>query len=181
MYRQGLGDCFLVTFDVGRDERHMLIDCGTLGAPTTKVKLADVVADIRAVTGDHLHVLVATHEHLDHVSGFRSLRDEFGHMTVDHVWLAWTENPGDPLAKKIVKAKNDLGMALTETARALTSTHASAAAKREGEAVASLLGFFDPDALGASKFAPTVDEAMDFVRTGTGAQTRRTSSGRVVA
>ena len=94
MYRQGLGDCFLVTFDVGRDERHMLIDCGTLGAQTTKVKLAEVVTDIRAVTGDHLHVLVATHEHLDHVSGFRSLRDEFGHMTVDHVWLAWTENRG---------------------------------------------------------------------------------------
>lgn len=177
MYRQGLGDCFLVTFDEGGDERHMLIDCGTLGATTTAVKLAEVVADIRATTGDHLHVLVATHEHLDHVSGFRTLRDEFSEMTVDEVWLAWTENPGDALAKKIVKAKNDLGAALTEAARALTSAQASPAAKRDGDAIASLLGFFDPDALGAGKFAPTVDEAMDFVRTGTGAETRYFNPG----
>ena len=177
MYRQGLGDCFLVTFDEGGEERHMLIDCGTLGATTTAVKLAEVVADIRKITGSHLHVLVATHEHFDHVSGFRSLRSEFSQITVDEVWLAWTENPGDCLAKKIVKAKNDLGAALTEAARALTSAQASPAAKRDGEAVASLLGFFDPDALGASKFAPTVDEAMDFLRTGTGAETRYFNPG----
>lgn len=177
MYRQGLGDCFLVTFDEGGDERHMLIDCGTLGATTTGVKLADVVADIRSTTNDQLDVLVATHEHLDHVSGFRSQRDEFGEMTVKQVWLAWTENPADSLAKKIAKAKNDLGAALTEAARALTSPHASAAAKKDGEAVASLLGFFDPDALGAGKFAPTVDEAMDFVRTGTEARTRYFNPG----
>ena len=43
MYRQGLGDCFLVTFDVGGDEKHMLIDCGTLGATTTGVRIAKVV------------------------------------------------------------------------------------------------------------------------------------------
>ena len=122
-------------------------------------------------------MLVATHEHFDHVSGFRSLRGEFSKITVDEVWLAWTENPGDCLAKKIVKAKNDLGAALTEAARALTSAQASPAAKRDGEAVASLLGFFDPDALGAGKFAPTVDEAMDFVRTGTGAETRYFNPG----
>ena len=54
MYRQGLGDCFLLTFDVGGDEAHMLIDCGTLGAVTTGVTMASVVADIRSTTGDHL-------------------------------------------------------------------------------------------------------------------------------
>jgi hypothetical protein len=177
MYRQGLGDCFLLTFHEGADERHMLIDCGTLGATTTGVAMKDVVADIRATTGDHLHVLVATHEHLDHVSGFRSLREEFSEMTVDHVWLAWTENPGDPLARKIVKARDDLGAALTEAARALTSPQASPVAREEGAAVASLLGFFDPDALGASKFAPTVDEAMEFVRRETGAETRYFNPG----
>ena len=52
MYRQGLGDCFLITFDVGGDEKHMLIDCGTLGATTTGVKLEEVVADIRTTTGE---------------------------------------------------------------------------------------------------------------------------------
>ena len=60
MYRQGLGDCFLVTFDVGGSEKHMLIDCGTLGATTTGVKLAKVVEDIQTTTKKHLHLLIAT-------------------------------------------------------------------------------------------------------------------------
>ena len=177
MYRQGLGDCFLVTFDEGGDERHMLIDCGTLGATTTGATLAGVVKDIRATTNGHLHVLVATHEHLDHVSGFRSQRAQFAGMTVEQVWLAWTENPGDALAKRIVKAKNDLGLALRQAALALGAPHASADAHRDAGAVASLLGFFEPDLLGAGKFAPTVDEAMDFVRTGTGADTKYLDPG----
>jgi hypothetical protein len=177
MYRQGLGDCFLVTFDEGGDERHMLIDCGTLGATTTGATLARVVKDIRATTNDHLHVLVATHEHLDHVSGFRSQRNQFAGMTIDQVWLAWTENPGDELAKRIAKAKNDLGLALRQAALALGAPHASADAHRDADAVTGLLGFFEPDLLGAGKFAPTVDEAMDFVRTGTGADTKYFNPG----
>ncbi len=180
MYRQGLGDCFLVTFDVGGSERHMLIDCGTLGSTTTGVKLAKVVEDIKQTTSGHLHLLIATHEHLDHVSGFRSQEDVFKSMTIDKVWLAWTEDPIDPLAKKIVKYKNDLGAALKQAAAALQSASASAAAKQNGAAIDSILGFFDGDGappVGASKFSPTVDEAMDFVRKGTGAKTRHWKPG----
>ena len=50
MYRQGLGDCFLLTFNPGGNEKHILIDCGTLGATTTGIKLPDVVADIDKTT-----------------------------------------------------------------------------------------------------------------------------------
>jgi hypothetical protein len=179
MYRQGLGDCFLVTFDVGGSEKHMLIDCGTLGASTTGVKLAKVVEDIKTTTGGHIHLLIATHEHLDHVSGFRSQEDAFKQMTIDRVWMAWTENPIDPLAEKIVKYKNDLGAALKQAAAALQSPGASAAAKKNGAAIDSILGFFDDDGapLGASKFAPTVDAAMDFLRKGTGAKTSHKNPG----
>ena len=46
MYRHGLGDCFLLTFGDGAGSRHVLIDCGTLGATTTGVKMKDVVAHI---------------------------------------------------------------------------------------------------------------------------------------
>ena len=38
MYRQGLGDCFLLSFADGDDFKgasHVLVDCGTLGATTT--------------------------------------------------------------------------------------------------------------------------------------------------
>ncbi len=179
MYRQGLGDCFLVTFDVGGNEKHMLIDCGTLGATTTGNKLEKVVADIRTTTNNHLDLLVATHEHLDHVSGFRSQDDVFKKMTIDRVWMAWTEDPIDPLARKIVKYKNDLGAALKQAAAALQSPSSSAAAKRNGEAIDSILGFFDDDGapLGASKFSPTVDQAMDFLRKGTGGTTTHRNPG----
>ena len=48
----------------------------------------------------------------------------------------------------------------------------------EGEAVASLLGFFDAGRRSApASSRPTVDEAMDFVRTGTGAKTRYFNPG----
>ena len=183
MYRQGLGDCFLITFDAGGNEKHMLIDCGTLGATTTKVKLEKVVADIKATTNNHLDLLIATHEHLDHVSGFRSQEAVFKAMTIDHVWMAWTEDPKDPLAKKIVKYKNDLGAALKQASAALKSPSASAAAKKNGEAIDSILGFFDDDGakpIGASKFSPTVDEAMDFIRKGTGAKTEHRLPGEVL-
>src|SRR5262245_44370836 len=71
MFRQGLGDCFLLTLDVGGTERHMLIDCGTLGNKNTTVKIDDVARHIFETIGSgHLDLVVATHEHHDHLSGF---------------------------------------------------------------------------------------------------------------
>ena len=167
MYRQGLGDCFLVTFDVGGDERHVLFDCGTLGATTTGVKLADVVADIRKTTNDHLHLVIATHEHWDHLAGFGGQEDEFKKITVDHVWLAWTENPDDTLAQQLAKNKSDLELALVASSSALTSPGVSEEATALGRFVQDLLGFYgDVSALGASgEISTQLNDAMDFVRT----------------
>ena len=168
MYRSGLGDCFLVTFDPGGKEIHMLIDCGSLGAKTTGVKLADVVSDIRQTTKDHLHLLIATHEHQDHVCGFRNCRKDFERIQVDRIWMAWTENPEDPDAQSIVKYKDDLGTALAAAALALTQRGDNESVEL-GTAIQSILGFAgDPLALGAKGLAKTIDEAMTFVRTGFG-------------
>lgn len=170
MYRSGLGDCFLVTFDPGGKNIHMLIDCGSLGAKTTGIKLQDVVDDIRQTTNDHLHLLIATHEHQDHVCGFRNCMESFKKIKVDRVWMAWTENPKDENAKRIAKYKNDLGAALAVAARALTDPKRADAKSTElGAAIQSILGFAgDPQALGANGLAKTIDEAMTFVRTGFG-------------
>ena len=104
MYRQGLGDCFLLTFsrESGAPYR-MLIDCGVvLGTsdPTTIMK--QVVSDIATVTGGHIDLLVATHQHWDHLSGFTQAAAEFDGLTIGQVWLAWTEDPTDPLADKVM-------------------------------------------------------------------------------
>lgn len=176
MYRQGLGDCFLVTFEVGGNEGHLLIDCGSLGATTTKVKLADVVENIRETTGGHLDVLLATHEHKDHVSAFRTQRPAFEAMRVDQVWLAWTENPQDPKAQGIATRRDDLGEALVQASRALTRPEAPATSREVGLAVRDVLGFGgDPDMPGA--FAKTINEAMAFLRTGLTSRPRYLNPG----
>lgn len=164
MYRQGLGDCHLISFGTGANTRHVLIDCGTLGATTTGVKLAKVIKDISKVTGDHLDLLICTHEHHDHLSGFGSHQTEFRDMKIDNVWLAWTENPSDTLAQKIAKSKKDLGAALTLASKVLIDS-AHPQARERGLAVRDLLGFFGDNGGLAAKFSESVNTAMKFIRT----------------
>ncbi len=168
MYRQGLGDCFLLTFGAPPAERHVLIDCGTLGATTTHVPIGDVIADIQETTGGHLDLLVATHEHKDHVSGFGGSTDRFKDVVADHVWLAWTEDAGDELAQQIAKHKGDLITAAKLAASALTAPAAARGPDPEttaslGAGIRRLLAFYDEEALGAT-LATTVNEAMAYVQ-----------------
>jgi hypothetical protein len=189
MYRQGLGDCFLVTFYTGKTPVHALIDCGTLGATTTGVKMADVVAHIAAETGSRLDLLIATHEHRDHVSGFASERAAFDQIKVDHVWLAWTEDPGDPLALEIEKYKGDVLTTVGAALRAFDTDPGPHGDGREvlkdvGSGVRELLGFFDgPPAAGAPlglALATGVNEAMSYVRDKAGQAVRFLSPGTLL-
>ncbi|MCC6792013.1 MAG: MBL fold metallo-hydrolase [Thermomicrobiales bacterium] len=104
MYGQGLGDCFLLAFPRTRDTRtttartrrpvYVLIDCGAVaGTPDDKARLTSIVADINQSTGGHLDLLVLTHEHWDHLSGFLKAADEWNQITIDALWMAWTELP----------------------------------------------------------------------------------------
>jgi predicted metallo-beta-lactamase superfamily hydrolase len=103
MYRQGLGDCFLLTFNDAENKAfNMLIDCGVLSkGKTYSDKMKDVAKSIKESTNEKLDVIVATHEHWDHLSGFLQARDVFDSMTVDEIWMAWTENPNDEYARKL--------------------------------------------------------------------------------
>ncbi len=171
MYRQGLGDCFLLTFGSGASQRHALIDCGSLGATTTGIKLAEVVGDIQQQTHGKLDLLIATHEHHDHVSGFGTQKLLFDAIAVKHVWMAWTEDPTDKLAQKIAKSKQDLGAALATALPALRAAPAGSAAALAVDAVSGMLGWFGAnEQLGADKFSKGVDDAMDYVRTKAGAK-----------
>ena len=53
MYRQGLGDCFLITLpQEGSNDYHMLIDCGVaMGTENSQGKMQDVVQQINEITG----------------------------------------------------------------------------------------------------------------------------------
>jgi hypothetical protein len=106
MYRQGLGDCFLLTFPPGSGTKpvHVLIDCGVLMKTDREAeKMRAVVQNIQKETGGMVDLLIVTHEHWDHVAGFSHAEDVFkqGKITFGRVWLSWAENPSDPLARTI--------------------------------------------------------------------------------
>lgn len=111
MYRQGLGDCYLLAFGSDNSDdpvKYVLIDCGVHVRQVEGTKrLAAVMNDIVLCTGGHIHVLAVTHEHADHISGFTQKGSPFitDEITVDDVWLAWTEIPGDTQADALRKNK----------------------------------------------------------------------------
>lgn len=115
MYRQGLGDCFLLTFYGEKDnEFNLLIDCGVLSkANEYKEKMIKVAENIKTVTNDKIDVLVATHEHWDHLSGFLQAQSIFDSMKIEQIWMAWTEDPKDSFAKKLKTSHADKLKALT--------------------------------------------------------------------
>jgi hypothetical protein len=169
MYRQGLGDCFLLTFYTAKEPTHMLVDFGTLGATTTGVKMVEVAADIAAETDKHLHLLIATHEHQDHVSGFRNGGELFDGFTIEHAWAAWTENPNDPKAVEVKKLPKDLAASLRLACDELhndgNQINGEFGAIRSG--VRGLLGFRGElpagDGLFGADFKESVDASMRFV------------------
>ena len=102
MYRHGLGDCLLITLPkTDGTPFYIMIDCGiVVGSPNPSI-MEDVVESIIADTNGFVDVLVVTHEHYDHVSGFAIAHDLFaekrtpGKLAAGQVWFAWTEDPTD--------------------------------------------------------------------------------------
>jgi hypothetical protein len=154
MYRQGLGDCFLLTFPrKGQDSFHMLIDCGALDRD--KQDMTRIVEHIHETIGDaRLDIVVATHEHKDHLSGFNQARDVFNKIDFGAVWLGWTENLTIPEIKKIKETKKK---ALSKLKAAL----ASPVARSSLTAAAALLGFSEDDDTAGSG---TIAEALEYLK-----------------
>lgn len=147
MYRHGLGDCFLITLPRtkamdGRDRAFIMIDCGLiLGTDGAANKMKEVVADINATTGGVVDLLVVTHEHWDHVSGFVQAREELDRIRFENVWFGWTEDPDDPTAKELVARRSAAVKALVDSSVRLRAFGADGVAR----SVDNLLGFFGED------------------------------------
>jgi hypothetical protein len=110
MYCQGLGDCFLLTFPRStgtRKEFHILIDCGVIiGQPGGTEKIKQVADQLKTDTQGRIDVLVVTHEHWDHVSGFHDAASIFEGIQFDEVWLSWMEDPDEPMAVKLQQQRD---------------------------------------------------------------------------
>lgn len=118
-YQVGFGDCFLLTFTYPEDEnesvqeRHVLIDFGSTGMPEGVVAAKQMMAvanDIRDRCNGKLQIVVATHRHKDHISGFATKEDNSGTGDIikalqpDIVIQPWTEDPFLKDAKLVERA-----------------------------------------------------------------------------
>ena len=137
----GIGDCFLLSFPKPDGMSHMLIDCGILkGTREGGDRMRAAVADIVKTTQGRLDLLVVTHEHWDHVSGFIQAESEFKDLSIGEVWLAWTERPDDDLAKQLRKQKAQARRAV-DAARQKLKLSAAPAASAVLQALDSLSQF----------------------------------------
>jgi hypothetical protein len=161
MYRQGLGDCFLLTYSDGGDESHLLIDCGVLkGTAEPEKKMQAVAQNVHETTNGHLDRLVVTHEHWDHLSGFLQAQAIFDTVEVGEVWLAWTEDPDDELATELRKHKKKALDGIVAAAK-LADKGTTPAAQRTARQLDALLNFQGD--LGAAGTKTTAG-ALDWVK-----------------
>jgi hypothetical protein len=124
-YCQGIGDCHLLTFprsDGG--SFYMLIDCGVHTAVSGGSATIDKIVDDIASVTDRIDVLVATHEHWDHISGFVTAAEKFKKFKIGAVWMGWTEDPSDAQARKLDKFKSQALVALDKTQAAFKAADA---------------------------------------------------------
>jgi hypothetical protein len=161
MYRQGLGDCFLLTCSDGNDESHLLIDCGVLkGTGDAEQRMQDVAQSVHDTTNGKLDRLIVTHEHWDHLSGFLQAGTIFDTFEVGEVWLAWTEDPQDELANELRKRKQKRLNGIVAAAK-LADRNDTPAARRTTAQLESLLNFHGDLGLAGTK---TTGKALEWVK-----------------
>jgi len=111
MYRVGFGDCFLISITDKGKTRHILVDCGVhSGGDIGSMK--GVIADIQSETSKEIELVIVTHAHRDHISGFSDYEDVFKNFKIGNVWLPWTEDPKDQMAQRLRDKHNALAAML---------------------------------------------------------------------
>jgi beta-lactamase superfamily II metal-dependent hydrolase len=147
MYDTGFGDCLLLATraDDGTG-RYMMIDFGVHHSyPDPGPRMRLIAKDIAEATGNHLHVVAATHEHTDHLYGFKHAEQEFDPIEVDELWLAWTEDPTDTVAADL-RDRYGMKIRALEAAVGLLGSAGSPLADR----LRGVLDFEFPGALAAT-------------------------------
>ncbi len=112
MYRVGFGDAFLIFFPGRERPRKVLVDCGSIALDNISMEAVvnQILEDAREDGEPRLDVVVATHRHRDHVSGFD--HPLWSQVRVGEVWMPWTERPDDPDARRIRDAQTRLALRL---------------------------------------------------------------------
>jgi beta-lactamase superfamily II metal-dependent hydrolase len=117
MFNVGFGDAFVVRVpDDDGGTRTLLIDCGVHNkgvrrdCPISEV-VTRVLDSVRGPSGEPtIDVVVASHRHADHISGFADER--WADVRVGEVWMPWTEDPDDGQAVALTNARMELASRL---------------------------------------------------------------------
>jgi beta-lactamase superfamily II metal-dependent hydrolase len=96
MFRIGFGDFFLLSVPAAGGSKHILIDCGVHATDLKTIRTA--VQQMAQDCNFHLSLVIMTHRHADHISGFGTCSNIFKQITVDRVWMPWFENRSDKTA-----------------------------------------------------------------------------------
>lgn len=114
MYNVGFGDAFLVLLPGDDRQRRILFDCGSIEAAPGLAMSSIVDQIVRDATDAdgvaRIDVVVATHRHKDHVSGFGQAA--WDRVFVKEVWMPWTEDPADDEARRIRDIQSRLALGL---------------------------------------------------------------------
>ena len=120
LFDVGLGDCIYCRIpeahEDGRDF-HILIDCGTLSGADYLSEAMTVLKPLLPVIAGkhHVDLLVVTHEHKDHMTGFGlKLWDE---LSFGAIWMSAAMDPDHPEAKKAKKLHSFAAEAMTQAVR----------------------------------------------------------------
>lgn len=157
MFRIGFGDFFLVKVPTAAGDKHILIDCGVHAKDLGT--MPDAVSQMAQACNSQLALIIVTHRHADHISGFGTCKDIFRKITVERVWMSWFENPDNKnamafqasLAAMAAQVGNTLRLAvrsdpgkeeLADMAENITGTMAVAGQAGNQQALAVIHGGF---------------------------------------
>jgi beta-lactamase superfamily II metal-dependent hydrolase len=172
MYNVGFGDCFLVTLPTEEGKRRVLVDCGFHSQGKGKFSDAELVKQIKAdLNTNPLDVIIATHRHQDHISGFGET-DGWAGIHVNEVWLPFTMSSDAARDEPALAAWN---LILEKSCRLWDSNGTLTASAR------AALGARDPNELAAAEFmlwnarsnAPAIDNLLNGFRRADGRLAKR--------
>jgi hypothetical protein len=146
MYRvKELGDCFLLLFEQGDNKSSVLIDCGSFRNSENSVAHLNKIAShiSRDLKSQPLSVVVGTHQHNDHLSGFTHASETWKSLGANEAWLSWLDDPDDRTAMETSREHKRLAKNLHNISSGLlNSKNERFTENSTTQRVTEILGFY---------------------------------------